>query len=111
MTNHKTLLDINGELTALNDPENTTWGKKAKIDKLEDAARAAIGDLKLAQESLGKAIQNGRPKVAKPYQVSDQIIKSTSAPTKEDIEGMLKAVLERTRLNKPFGETADDSDG
>ena len=110
LTNHKTLLDVNGKLTTLNDPENTTRGKKAKIDKLEDAARAAIGDLKLAQESLRKAIQNGRPKVAKPYQVSDQIIKSTSEPTKEDIEGMLQAVLERTRSNKPFCETADDSD-
>ena len=87
MTNHKTLLDVNGKLTALNDPENTTRGKKAKIDKLEDAARAAIGDLKLAQESLRKAIQNGRPKVAKPYQVSDQIIKSTSEPQKRTLKG------------------------
>ena len=110
MTNHKTLLDINGELTALNDPENTTWGKKMKIKKLEAAARAAIGDLKMVQESLRKAIQNGRPKVAKPYQVSDQIIKSMSEPTEEDIEGMLKAVLEQTRSNKAFYNTADDSD-
>ena len=93
MNNHKTLLDVSGKLTTLNYPGNTTRGKKAKIEKLEDAARAAIGDLKTAQESLRKAIQNQRPTVAKPYQLSDQIIKSMSEPTKEDIEGMLKAVL------------------
>lgn len=110
LTNHKALLNVNAELTALNDPQNTVQGKKAKIEKLEDAARAAIGDLKMAQESLRKAIQNGRSKAAKPYQVSDQIIKSTSEPTKEDIEGMLKAVLERTRSNTSFCESTDDSD-
>ena len=110
LTNHKTLLDVNALLTALNDPNNTTRGKKVKIKKLEDAARAAIGELKTAQESLRKAIQNRRPKVAKPYQVSDQVIKTTSEPTKDDIEGMLKAVLERTRSNELFSETADESD-
>lgn len=109
LTNHKALLNVNAELTALNDPQNTVQGKKVKIEKLEDAARAAIGDLKTAQESLRKAIQNGRSKAAKPYQVSDQIIKSTSEPTKEDIEGMLKAVLERTRSNTSFCESTDDS--
>ena len=110
LTNHKTLLDVNAQLTDLNDPNNTTRGKKVKIEKLEDAARAAIGELKTAQESLRKAIQNRRSKVAKPYQVSEQVIKTTSEPTKEDIEGMLKAVLERTRSNKLFSETADESD-
>ena len=100
MTKHKSLLDVNAKLTALSDPQNTARGKKAQIEKLEDAARAAKGELKTAQESLRKAIENRRPKVAEPYQVSDHIIQSTSEPTKDHIEGMLKAVLERTRSNK-----------
>lgn len=110
LTKHKTLLNVNAELTALNDAQNTTCGKKGKIEKLENAARAAIGELKTAQESLRKAIENRKPKVAESYQVSDHIIQSTSEPTKDDIEGMLKAVLERTRSNKHFVENSDDSD-
>ena len=110
LTKHKTLLNVNAELTALNDPQNTARGKKAKIEKLQNAARAAMGELKTAQESLRKAIENGRPKVAESYQVSDNIIQSTSEPTKADIEGMLKAVLQRTRSSKQLVETSDDSD-
>ena len=69
-----------------------------------------MGELKMAQESLWKAIENRRPKVAESYQVSDNIIQSTSQPTKADIEGMLKAVLQRTRSNKHLVKTSDDSD-
>jgi len=68
--------------------------KKSKTREVGNAARTAIGELKRAQESLQKTIKNSRHKVAESYQVSDHIIQSTSEPTKDDIEGMLKAVLE-----------------
>ena len=80
-------------------PTKHCKGKKAQIEKLEDATRAAIGELKTAQKSLRKAIENCRPNVAEPYQVSDHIMQSTSEPTKDDIEGMLKAVLTGTKSN------------
>ena len=113
LINHKNVLHVNAELTALNDPKNTARDKKVKIEKLEDAARAAIGELKMDQESMRKANGNRRPEqsLESPYQMSEEIIKTTSEPTKYDIEGMLKAVLDRTRPTEHLcKDTADESD-
>ena len=55
---HRVLLSVNAKLELLNDPKNTTREKKLKVEKLENKAREAMGELKKAQQSAPKAIEN-----------------------------------------------------
>ena len=43
LSKHRELLTVNSKLAALNDPTNTTRDKKSKVEKLETAAREAMG--------------------------------------------------------------------
>ena len=54
---HRELLRVNERLRGLNDANYTTSTKKEKNAE-EVAAKTALGELKLAQESLRKALQN-----------------------------------------------------
>ena len=111
LAKHSELLSINSKLAALNDPENTTRDKKSKIEKLETSAREAMGELKRAQESARKAIENrGKSKTWPAYDVPEEVFDDTAEPTSEDIAGMLKAVLDRTRPKETVEELSDDDD-
>ena len=101
LSKHSELLTINSKLAVLKDPNNTTRDKKSKVKKLEAAAREAVGKLKKSQESARKAIENRIvSKTWKAYDVLEAVQDDTAEPTREDIAGMLKAVLERTRPRK-----------
>ena len=108
LAKHNDLLRINSRFAALNDPNNTTRDKKGKLENLQISATEAVGELKRAQESLRKAIENqGKSKTWNAYDVPEEVLDNTAEPTSEDIAGMLKAVLERTQ---PKPETVDDDD-
>lgn len=111
LSKHSELLTINSKLAALKDPNNTTRDKKSKVEKLEATAREAVGELKKSQESARKAIENRIiSKTWKAYDVLEAVKDNTAEPTPEDIAGMLKAVLERTRPNETAQELSDDED-
>ena len=70
-----------------------------------------MGELKKAQESARKAIENGGiSKVWQAYDLPDEILNTTAEPTTENIIGMLKAVFERARPTKVVEELSDISD-
>lgn len=77
-----------------------------------------MGELRQAQESLRKALENKRKSLAlaKSYQqVTPEVAKSTQEPTSEDLKGMLASVLKRTRSREEvqtpdINNSADDSD-
>ena len=111
LARHSELLKINSRLAALNDPSNTTRDKKSKVENLQISAREAIGELKKAQESARKALENrGKSKNWNAYDVSEEVLDDTAEPTPEDISGMLKAVLERTRPKPETVEELSDDD-
>ena len=98
---HWVLLNINETLRKLSDSENSRRNKKAEISKAEDAAKTALGELKSAQESLRKALQNKHKDISGsslPYdQIPADVAKECREPSSEDIHAMLKVVLTRTR--------------
>ena len=111
LSKHSELLTINSKLATLKDPDNTTTDKKSKVEKLEAAAREAVGELKKSQESARKAIENPIvSKTWKAYDVLEEVQDDTAQPTPEDIGGMLKAVLERTWPKETAQELSDDED-
>lgn len=71
-----------------------------------------MGELKLAQESLRKALQNKRKSLADPAlpfeEVPLDLVEDCREPTTEDIDGMLEAVLNRTR---PSADEDNEDDG
>ena len=74
-----------------------------------------MGELKLAQESLRKALQNKRNGLAAPAlpfeEVPLAVVKDCKEPTTADIDGMLQAVLNRTRPSTDKDdEEAEDTD-
>ena len=85
---------VNEALCRLNDPSNTTAKEKTKIAKEEVAAKTAVGELKQAQESLRKE------------EVRQDVVEDYKEPTTEDIDGMMEAVLNRTRPSR--GEQDED---
>ena len=109
LSKHRELLTVNSKLATLKDPNNTTRDKKSKVEKLETAARETMGKLKKAQESARKAIENrGKSKTWTAYDILEEVLDDTAEPTPEDIAGMLKAVLERTRPKETVQELSDD---
>ena len=112
---HRELLRVNERLRRLNDASNTTSQKKKKITEEEVAAKTALGELKLAQESLRKALQNKRKSLAAPAlpfeEVALDLVEDCKEPTTEDIDGMLEAVVNRTRPSTDKNdEEAEDKD-
>ena len=108
---HQELLCLNAKLSSLKDPKNTSRDKKAQVDSLEERAREAMGELKRAQETTRKAIENrGKPNSWQAYAVSKEDLANTAEPTADDIKGMLQAVLERTRPNETVEELSEDVD-
>ena len=111
LNSHRQLLKINQTLQSLKDIANTTTKKKAKIMHAEDDARSALGELKQAQESLRKALENKRKCLGSSFQ---QIpLEIENEPTSEDLGKMLESVLARTRLREEptgEGEETDDND-
>ena len=88
---------------------------KQKIAEEEVAAKTAVGELKLAQESLRKALQNKRKSLAAPAlpfeEVPLDVVEDCKEPTTKDINGMLEAVLSRTRPSTDEAdEDAEDTD-
>ena len=102
LSKHSELLTINSILAALKDPNNTSRDKKSKVEKLEAAAREAVGELKKSQESARKAIENRIvSKTWKAYDVLEAVQDDTAEPTPEDI-------AERTRPKETAQELSDD---
>ena len=64
LSKHRELLTVNSKLAALNDPTNTTRDKKSNVEKLETAAREAMGS-KRKPKSLPGRLSKTRAK-AKP---------------------------------------------
>ena len=94
---------------------NTTSQKKKKIAEEEVAAKTALEELKLAQESLRKALQNKRKSLAAPALPFEElpldVFEDCKGPTTEDIDGMLEAVFNRTRPStEEDAEEAEDTD-
>ena len=114
LSSHPELLRVNERLRRLNDRSNTTWEKNKKVAEEEIAAKTALGELKLAQESLRKALQNKRKCLATPTpfeEVPSDVVDDCKEPTTEGNDGMLEAVLKRTRPSRDQGdEEADDED-
>ena len=83
---------VNERLRGLNDANYTTSTKKEKNAE-EVAAKTAPGELKLAQESLRKALQNKFKSLAAPAlpfeEVPLDLVEDCKVPTTEDIGGML----------------------
>lgn len=105
---------VNERLRSLNDANNTTSQKKKKIAEEEVAAKTALGELKLAQESLRKALQNKRKTLATPALPFEElpldVFEDCKEPTTEDIDGMLEAVFNRTRPStEEDAEEAEDT--
>ena len=48
LSKHRELLAVNSKLATVKDPNNATRDKKSKVEKLETAAREAMGELKKA---------------------------------------------------------------
>ena len=101
LSSHRELLRVNERLRRLNDASNITSQKKKKIAEQEVAAKTALRELKLAHESLRKALQNKRKSLTAPAlpfeEVHLDVVEDCKEPTTEDIDGMLEAVLNRTR--------------
>lgn len=78
------------------------------------AAKTALGELKLAHESLRKALQNKRMSLAAPAlpfeEVPLDVVEDCKEPTIKDFEGMLEIVLNRTRASTDDNEEAEDMD-
>ena len=119
LSSHWELLRVNERLQRLNDASNTPppppeKKKDKKIAEEEIAAKSALGELKLAQESLGRALQNKRNSLAAPalpFKVPLDVVEDCKEPTTADINGMLEAVLNRTRPSKDKDdEEAEDTD-
>ena len=84
---HRELLHLNAKLSSLKDPKNTSRDKKAQVDSLEERAREAMGELKRAQETTRKAIENQeKPDSWQAYAVSKEDLADTAEPTADDIE-------------------------
>ena len=110
LNTHRQLLKINQTLQSLKNTANTTTKKKAKISQAEDAARSAMGELKQAQESLRKALENKRNYLgsASFQKIPPEI---ANEPTAEDLGRMLQSVLTRTRpREEPTGD-GEETDG
>ena len=106
---------VNERLRSLNDANNTTSQKKKKITEEEVAAKTALGELKLAQESLRKALQNKRKSLAAPALPFEElpldVFEDCKEPTTEDIDGMLEAVFNHTRPStEADAKEAEDTD-
>ena len=103
---------VNERLVRFNDRSNTTSKKKKKVAEEEIAAKKALGELKLAQESLRKALQNKRKCLAAPTipfeEVPADAVEDCKEPTTDDFDGMLEAVLNRTRPSK--GEDDEEAE-
>lgn len=115
LCSHRELLRVNERLRRLNDASNITSQKKKKIAEEEVAAKTALGELKLAQESLRKALQNKRKSLAAPTLPFEEmpldVVEDCKEPTAEDIDGMLEAVFNRTRPStEEDDEEAEDTD-
>ena len=111
LSKHWELHAVNSKLAAVKDPNNTTRDKKSKVKKLKTAVREAMGELKKAQESARNLIKNrGKSKTWTAYDILEEVLDDTAKPTPEDIAGMLKAVLERTRPKETVQELSDDDD-
>ncbi|XP_068738096.1 uncharacterized protein [Montipora capricornis] len=113
LSSHRELLRVNERLRRLNDRSNTTSEKKKKVAEEEIAAKTALGELKLAQESLRKALQNKRKCLAAPtpFQgVPSDVVEDCKEPTTEDIDGMLETVLKRTRPSRDEDEDEDEEE-
>ncbi|XP_068743106.1 uncharacterized protein [Montipora capricornis] len=113
LSSHRELLRVNERLRRLNDRSNTTSEKKKKIAEEEIAAKTALGELKLAQESLRKALQNKRKCLAAPtpFQgVPSDVVEDCKEPTTEDIDGMLETVLKRTRPSRDEDENKEEEE-
>ena len=115
LCSHQELLRVNERLPRLNDASNITSQKKKKIAGEEIAAETALGELKLAQESLRKVLQNKCKSLATPAlafeEVPLDVVEDCKEPTTEDIDGMVEAVLNRTRPStEEDDEEAEDTD-
>ena len=115
LSSHWELLRVNERLQRLNDASNTTSQKKRKIAEQEVGAKTAMGELKLAHGSLRKALQNKHKSLTAPAlpfeEVPLDVVEDCKEPTTEDIDGMLEAVLNRTRpTTDEDDEEAEDMD-
>ena len=113
LNTHRQLLKINQTLRSLKDIANTTTKKKAKIMQAGDAARSAMGELKQAQESLRKALENKRKCLGLTSSFQQIPTEIENEPTSEDLGKMLETVLARTRPGEERtgeGEETNDSD-
>ena len=85
-----------------------------KKKNTEVAAKKALGELKLVQESLRKALQNKCKSLATsvlPFEVPLDLVEDCKVPTTEDIDGMLEVVLNRTiPSTDKDDEEAEDTD-
>ena len=55
-------------------------------------------------------VNRGKSKTWTAYDILEEVLDNTAEPTPEDIAGMLKAVLERTRPKESVQESSDDDD-
>ena len=108
------LLRVNKRLGRLNNRSNTT-SEKTNVTEEDIAAKTALGKLKLAQESLRKALQSKRKCFAAltPFEeVPADVVENCKEPTTEDIDGMSETVLKRTRpsRDKDYNEAENEDE-